>query len=358
MNYYSFYTNKIEESLKNTREFKQRQRTEYFSGGPINYKTNLLETRQFGLNDNSVLNEITKQLNFTSIKTGKIGEHPDFVHLKNTNQTEYHYITTVFIDIKGSTNLFKKYDLEEIYTITNTILSAAIHTSLVFGGYIQRLQGDGVLVYFGGKGIEKRDAVKAAVTATSLFTYFVKYDIKKMFEQAGIENITTRIGIDFGDDDKVMWANFGFGECSELTTASLHTSLSSKMQSKAKANGIVVGGNVKQYLNIKEDFFENVTDQEGNADRYIYEDRDAGLYYRQFDFKWYNYLKSLPNIKELGGDELIIDETPQNNDQQMEHLIQTANLINTGRAFTDRNGIISNNDRGIKNLDHRFHYGL
>jgi class 3 adenylate cyclase len=356
MSYYSYYTDIIQEKLRNTRDIKKSNIVNHFSGDPQAQRNSVLETRQFGLKQDSALNGITSTFNLPGIKPGKLGEHPDFIHLKNTDNTEYHYITSVFIDIKGSTNLFKKYELEEIYTITNTILSAAIHTCIVLGGYIQRLQGDGVLVYFGGKGIEKRVAVKAALTATSLFTYFVKYDIKKMFEQAGIENINTRIGIDFGEDDKVMWANFGIGECSELTTISLHTSLSSKMQAKAKANGIVLGQNVKQYLAIDDDFFENVTDSNGNIDRYIYEDREAGLNYCQFDFKWHKYLKSLPNIKELNGEELLIEDTSQNNDKQLNRLMETANLINTGGAFTNRSGMISTNDSGTKNLDHRFHY--
>jgi adenylate cyclase len=91
----------------------------------------------------------------STIEDARIGLHPDFKHLKGTNNMEYHYIVSVFIDIKGSTNLHNEYDLEEVYVITNTIQSAAIHTCLSLGGHIQRLQGDGVFAYFGGKSIEK-----------------------------------------------------------------------------------------------------------------------------------------------------------------------------------------------------------
>ncbi len=141
----------------------------------------------------------------------KIGEHPDFIHLKGTKNNEFHYITSVFIDIKGSTNLHKKHNLETIYTITNTIQAAAIHTCVMFGGHIQRLQGDGVFSYFGGKSVTKEEAVEKSIQASSFFTYFVKYDLPRVFQHDGVDRISTRIGIDFGDDNKVMWASFGLG---------------------------------------------------------------------------------------------------------------------------------------------------
>src|SRR5690606_523932 len=144
------------------------------------------------------------------------------------------YIVSVFIDISNSTSLFREYEPETILIITNTIQRAAIHTCVTFGGYVHRLEGDGLFVYFGGKGIDKKDATIKAITAASMFTYFVKNDLKKIFDHEGIEDISTKIGMDFGDDDKVLWAKAGIGDCSEITTYSLHTSLASKMQKWAK----------------------------------------------------------------------------------------------------------------------------
>jgi hypothetical protein len=54
------------------------------------------------------------------------------------------------------------------------------------GGHIQRLQGDGVFAYFGGKTVDKNRAVELAVTACSMFTYFVKNDLKDVFLEDGI----------------------------------------------------------------------------------------------------------------------------------------------------------------------------
>ncbi|MFM7852807.1 MAG: adenylate/guanylate cyclase domain-containing protein [Flammeovirgaceae bacterium] len=285
----------------------------------------------------------------------KLGAHPDFVHLRETNQTENHYIVSVFIDIKGSTNLFRNYDLDTILVITNTIQRAAIHTCVAFGGYIHRLQGDGVFVYFGGKAIDKKDANLKAMTACSMFTYFVKNDLKKIFDQDGIEDISTRIGIDFGDDEKVMWAKAGIGECCEITTYSLHTNLASKMQGWAKPNGIVVGDNVKIKSSLSSDLFSLVIDSDRNVSkRYIFEDRNSGFLYTQYVFDWFKYLKNLPYIKEDDSGLSPISKEDKEK-ERLSGLRQTASLINTGAAFTDSFGKISDSSSGVRNEPHRFH---
>ena len=220
-----------------------------------------------------------------------IGHHPDFSHLKETAGTEKHYIISAFIDIKGSTNLFKKYDEETNMIITNTIQLAAINVCQLFGGFIQRIQGDGLFVYFGGKYRDKTQATQHCLTALSLFSYFVKNDLKNVFEQHGIERIFTRIGVDFGGDDKVLWAVAGKGNTSEITTYSLHTSLAAKMQAYAGSNEIVVGQNVKDKAGIEGGLFSVVEEK-----RYIFSNPEENFHYTQYKFDWLKLLKSSPYI--------------------------------------------------------------
>jgi adenylate cyclase len=242
--------------------------------------------------------------------TGKsIGNHPDFAHLRGTDKTELHYIVSAFIDIKGSTNLFGKYSLTDIYRITNTIQGAAIHTCLAVGGHIQRLQGDGVFAYFGGKNIKREEAVDMALTACSMICYFVKNDLSNLFLEDGIENIKTRIGIDIGDDNDVLWANFGIDDVSELTTLSLHTSLASKMQVYAEENGMVVGDNIKDIFRGSDSLFDLVRDSKGEViRRYIHRIPDKNFNYTQYTFNWFRYLKTLPFIGEDADGNLFLKE--------------------------------------------------
>lgn len=216
-----------------------------------------------------------------------IGHHPHFSYLKGTTNTEKHYIISAFIDIKGSTNLFRKYDEETNMIITNTIQLAAINVCQVFGGFIQRIQGDGLFVYFGGKNINRSKATQHCLTALSLFSYFVKNDLKHAFEQHGIEKIFTKIGVDFGDDDKVLWGVAGQEQTSEIATYSLHTSLAAKMQAFARSNEIIVGQNVKDKAQFDSLLYSVVEEK-----RYIFSDADNAFHYTQYVFDWLKYLKS------------------------------------------------------------------
>ena len=262
----------------------------------------------------------------------KLGAHPSFNHLKNSDKTESHYIVSMFIDVKNSTGLFKKYDSDVIANICGTIQLATIHTCWYFDGYIQRLQGDGLMVYFGGKNITKQSAVDNALMAASFVSYFVKNDLKNLFEEQGVNKIYTRTGIDFGDADVTLWHNAGIGECSEITTTSLHTSLACKMQAQAENNGIVVGDNILSFKQKQLDYFTRKNyKNNGSEQPYIFEIQEERLRYKQYDFNWEQYLKNHPSIEEDDDGNLSFKGTPvlpnPNIQQNMEYLKQ--NVTNT-----------------------------
>lgn len=300
MDIYKSYTDNIRAAITND---SKRSKSNLNFSGPSAYsndlqkaelRTRLLnETRQAGplrsLQD--IVDELGLQPNFNQ----KLGLHPDFAHLKNTGNIEKHYVHSMFIDIKRSTNLFKRYEPETVLIITNTIQRAAIHTCVIFGGYIQRLHGDGMFVYFGGKNQEPSEAAKRCLTAASMFSYFVKNDLRNIFSEQGIEAIFTRIGVDHGENHDVVWAMAGISEISEITTCSLHTSLAAKMQTHAESNGIVVGDNVKKL--VPSNLYRPVCQRTGQEkDRYIFTIPEEGFYYTQYDYDWMGHLKQLEYI--------------------------------------------------------------
>ena len=75
------------------------------------------DTKMFSLNDYEKsklslskphdLEVMAQQMGVRVLSDQKVGHHPDFVHLKGTKNREYHNIVSVFIDVKGSTNLYK-----------------------------------------------------------------------------------------------------------------------------------------------------------------------------------------------------------------------------------------------------------
>lgn len=154
MNIFDSYTERVRNAFQQERLNKSLSDRYYnFSGPDTLTKPNKAsnQAKRLGLKPESSLLSLNQIVKGQEMNDAQLGLHLDFKHLKNTDNTEKHYITSVFIDIKGSTALNDNYELETIYTITNTVQSAAIHVCLSFGGHIQRLQGDGVFAYFGGK---------------------------------------------------------------------------------------------------------------------------------------------------------------------------------------------------------------
>lgn len=227
-----------------------------------------------------------------------LGSHPDFQHLRSPGaKPEKHYITTMFIDIRNSTRLYDTYEPEVVAAITIGVQTLALHICWLFGGYVHRLQGDGLMVYFGGKRVSKEVSIQQALHAASFFTYFIKYDLPNVLSSLKLEKpLYTRIGIDFGEDKDVAWYLAGIGNCSEVTTSSLHTSLAPKMQANAGSNGIVVGDNVKTKAPNEQGYFSIVKNADGSDDRYIFRGSD-GFLYTQWQFDWWKFLKNHKDVE-------------------------------------------------------------
>jgi class 3 adenylate cyclase len=291
MNIYEDYLQPIRKAIAadgQTRTYSE------FAGGNVRNKINLRALNE-AMPEKRLLPSLEQFADAVGLKpdfTQKLGSHPDFAHLKHTEDTEEHYIVSMFVDVRRSTQLYGRYEPATVFVINNAIQRAAIHTALIFGGYVHRLQGDGLFAYFGGKNMPIKDAVNRALQFASVYSYFVKHDLKEVFEQQGIEQIYTRIGVDLGYDEDVVWAMAGIGEISEVTTFSLHTNLASKMQANAVSNGIVIGDHVKKEAALLQEFFTPVCLRTGKeTDRYIFEIPKKGFRYTQHDFDWLKFLK-------------------------------------------------------------------
>lgn len=359
MQLYNSYTDVIRQALASPELRKGRKPYNFDQrNGPVLEQLRLDERvseRVNQLEPTTSLHQLARLLGRTA-KLPITGDHPDFHHLRELPgmASEFHYITSVFMDVKNSTNFFKKYTLEQVSIIIQAIVTAATHTCALFDGHIQRMQYDGVFAYFGGKGCSREEAVQNAVDAASFFTYFVKYELPVVFETIEVDQIFTRTGIDFGDDSDTMWSIYGTGDCTELTTTSLHTSLAPKMQSSAVSNGIMVGDNVKQRLGTNDAFCDLKRSSDGKVDedqRYIFKDPDNGFYYTQHKFLWERYLKKTYDFVRSNGDgKLFIDYDPTITDQELARRLRVANEareFESGRSSLDKNLNIIMGSSGI-----------
>lgn len=277
--------------------FDKKSQNKFLSFSGDNEAENYIEKSHD--NEKVLMSVDTNQLttlfgkNAYSFNKISIGTHPDFSNIQYSKY-ENHYCVTMFMDIKGSTRLIEKYSLLQVRKIKDTVLTLAIHIASHFGGHIHRLQGDGILIQFVRKGQCEEDAVINSFNASSIISQFISTELADFFKSNGDTPLRVRIGVDIGYNKDVIWSHYGIPDCSELTTTSLHTDLAAKLQAQAPSNGILIGENIKEILDLKAEFCNSIIDNEGNIDYYIYK----GIkYYKKYNFNWTNYLKSFDFIK-------------------------------------------------------------
>lgn len=239
--------------------------------------------------------------NKDSFENITIGSHPDFQELTNTDYINHHCVSA-FVDIKGSTRLIEKYSLLEVRLIKDSLLTLAIEVANQFGGHVQRLQGDGIFLQFVRKGVVPNDAVINALNAVSILTQFVSVDLSEIMRSHGLRPLKIRAGIDYGDDENVLWSYYGVEGCEELTTTSLHTDMAAKLQAKASDNSILIGGNIRDLLDLKKDFYDFYRNNEGKEMVYYYSSQAS---YPFYVFNWREYLYSLPFVWKVSGSEKL-----------------------------------------------------
>lgn len=205
------------------------------------------------------------------INNGTIASHPDFQSLINGG-VQKQYIASVFIDIKGSTRLSLVYpDLQIIYKFKNAVIRACIEAIRSFDGYVHRIMGDAVLGFFGSKAISKSQAIldcmNCVSTLTVILNSMVKPWLKENLSKFDSNDFGFRIGCNFGDDDDVLWGNYGYGETGEISPTGLSVDLASKLQGLAPKNKVMIGQGILEYLNFPKIFTSIKTVQKSGVDK-------------------------------------------------------------------------------------------
>ncbi|MGL4864330.1 nucleotide-binding domain-containing protein [Cetobacterium sp.] len=273
-----------------------------------------------------------------------IGDHPDFLYLRDTQDTENHHVVSVFVDIKGSTKLatIKGLSLQEVREIKNRILTTAISIFQVFDGHIHRLQGDAIFAFFGRKDKPMEESIVDALNAVTILQHVFKNVLSKLFEELELPTIDIRTGLDFGYDKDVLWSKYGIENCNEITTTSIHTDLAAKLQHKARSNQIMIGDNIKNVLELPNEFYRiktYVENREKKEDKYILDYKE--MRYRMWEFDWEEYLKF---FQQLPTNNLLPAKYPWQPYKDFEVICRYE--TETGWKVYERNSTVL--DKGIK----------
>ncbi|WP_260407374.1 adenylate/guanylate cyclase domain-containing protein [Pseudomonas cichorii] len=180
----------------------------------------------------------------------KIGGHPDFDHLEKGSSAQG-YVTTLFVDIQGSTRLGVCYPPSLVYTIKNQVIKCAIECILAMDGHVHRIMGDAVLAFFRGGGDNARNSAIDAVNCASLLVEFVQGKVIPALQDNGLlSDLGIRVGVDYGSEESVLWAMYGYTGASEVTATSFHVDIAAKLQQSAPLNNVMLGQSLVELLGL------------------------------------------------------------------------------------------------------------
>lgn len=243
----------------------------------------------------------------------EIGGHPDFDHLEDTNQLQYGYAVSFFLDIKGSTKLGLIYPPEQVFFIKNTIIKCAIETIQAFDGHVHRIMGDAVLAFFRGRGESPENAAIDAINCGTYLIEFMKQIVIPTLQEGNIhEDVGIRIGADYGPENSVLWGMYGYKGASEVTATSFHVDAAAKLQQKAPRNRMMIGQSLKKLLDLHSDVIESrykISNGERKTLKYLtpnYTDSsETKINYEQYVISHKNYFDLLPVPEPENSDILV-----------------------------------------------------
>ncbi len=140
-------------------------------------------------------------------------------------------IAVLFLDLEGFTSLSEKLDHEAVHDIASGIMDALVDVTQRFGGYVDKIEGDRIMVLFGARQAGENDSTRAVSSGFMMLdTILAANDI---LSDKGI-SVTARIGINSGP---VTVAPDAIGH---LTAMGKTVNLASRMEEAAGANTILV----------------------------------------------------------------------------------------------------------------------
>lgn len=221
----------------------------------------LLPIKEFGLQE-----EIRKLFKRnTPLNRNGIADHPDFKNLEHNGLTKKQYTCAIFLDIKGSTRLSLFYELDFIFKFKNAVIQTCIETIRAFDGYVHRIMGDAVLGFFGSSTISKEQAILDALNCCITLRLILEKSIKPWLEKEkkgfDVNDFGFRIGCNFGNDDEILWGNYGFGKTGEISPTGLPVDLAAKLQNLAQKNNIMIGQGLIDFIDFPEEFSQVKTIQ-------------------------------------------------------------------------------------------------
>jgi len=170
-------------------------------------------------------------------------ENDAHVVLKTPN-AERRQLTVMFCDLVGSTEMSQRLDPEELREINTTYQDGCTGAIELFGGYVARYMGDGVLAYFGYPQAHEDDAERAVLAGLAIVEAVTAIKVGAI-AQADLE-LAVRVGIATGP--VVVGDLIGEGSAQEKAVVGETPNLAARLQGIADPNQVIVSSETQMLV--------------------------------------------------------------------------------------------------------------
>jgi adenylate cyclase len=152
--------------------------------------------------------------------------------------TQEKTLTVFFSDMEGFTKLAENLDPEQLTALLNTYLTEMSEIAFRFGGTVDKVIGDSIMVFFGDP--ESR-GVRSDATSCVSMALAMKNAMKELQARWAVEGIANPPALRMGINSGVCKVgNFGTENRLDYTLLGRAVNLASRLESSAKSNEILV----------------------------------------------------------------------------------------------------------------------
>ena len=156
----------------------------------------------------------------------------------STTDAERRQVTVLFSDLVGSTALSAGMDPEDLREVISAYQKCVAETVRLFGGFVAKYMGDGVVVYFGYPQAHEDDAERAVRAGLDLVAAVARLKTRALLQ--------IRVGIATGL--VVVGDLIGSGEAQERGIVGDTPNLAARLQGIAEPNMVVIADDTRRLL--------------------------------------------------------------------------------------------------------------
>ncbi|MDC1024190.1 adenylate/guanylate cyclase domain-containing protein [Nitrosopumilus sp.] len=209
--------------------------------------------------------------------SGVVDESEEFLRKNVFSKLD---MVVLYVDLVGSTTMALEMPPEKIAIIISSFAQEMAAVIRQHHGYVLKFVGDAVIGYFVADNNSLLTSDNAVSCAKSMGTVIQK-GINPILNQYDYPDLMIKIGLDFGQNIVVRYGADEINSHVDLMGPAMN--IAAKIQNMAKANQILIGGDVYERLHptLQEDFDKIIW----KNDEWNYRSRTTGEIYEVLGFK-------------------------------------------------------------------------